>query len=405
MSFPRPFALVSAVFAVVLLVLSTWQAVDRPASALAPALAYPHIALQPVVSGLANPIQITNAGDGSGRLFVVEQRGYIRIVKDGELAETPFLDIHDRVSCCDERGLLSVAFPASFATSGSFYVNYTDLAGDTVIARFHVPASTPDVADPESGEVLLTIPQPYSNHNGGQIAFSPRDGYLYAGMGDGGDAGDPQNNGQTPDTLLGKMLRLDVEGGAETYAVPTSNPFTQTAAYRGEIWALGLRNPWRFSFDRDTRDLYIGDVGQYAWEEVNFQPAASAGGENYGWRRMEGTHCYKPADCDPSGLTLPVTEYSHGLGCAVTGGYVYRGQDAIDLQGWYLYGDYCSGRIWGLKEVESGWQNEELLRPPILISSFGGDEAGELYVVDHRGGVVYQITPAYKQWLPAILRT
>jgi glucose/arabinose dehydrogenase len=358
-----------------------------------------------VVSGLVNPIQITNAGDGSGRLFVVEQRGRIRIVKDGELAETSFLDIHDRVSCCNERGLLSVAFPASFATSGSFYVNYTDLAGDTVVARFQAPAGTPDIADPGSGKVLLTIPQPYSNHNGGQIAFSPHDGYLYVGMGDGGDAGDPQNNGQSPGSLLGKMLRIDVESGAAPYAVPPSNPFTQTAAYRGEIWAVGLRNPWRFSFDRDTGDLYIGDVGQYSWEEVDYQPAASAGGENYGWRRMEGMHCFKPADCDPTGLTLPVTEYGHGLGCAVTGGYVYRGQEADDLRGWYLYGDYCSGRIWGLKKNESGWQSEELLRQPILISSFGEDEAGELYVADHRGGVVYQVTLRYEQWLPAILRT
>lgn len=405
MSLSRPFALVPVVFTVVLLVLSALQAIDHPASALAPALVHPHIALQPVVSGLANPVQITNAGDGSGRLFVVEQQGRIRIVNGGELAEIPFLDIHDRVSCCNERGLLGLAFPVSFATSRLFYVNYTDLAGDTVIARFQAPAGTPDIADPESGKVLLTIPQPYPNHNGGQIAFSPRDGYLYIGMGDGGDAGDPQNNAQSPDSLLGKILRIDVESGDAPYAVPPSNPFTQTAAYRGEIWAVGLRNPWRFSFDRETGDLYIGDVGQSTWEEVDFQPATSAGGENYGWRLMEGMHCFEPADCDPSGLTLPVTEYGHGLGCAVTAGYVYRGQEAVELQGWFLYGDYCSGRIWGLKENASGWQSEELLRPPIPISSFGEDEAGELYVADYGGGVIYHLTSRYDQWLPAILQT
>ena len=405
MSLIRHFVLVSVGFAVVVLLLGAWQSVSYPASALAPVVAHPLIALQPVVTGLANPVQITNAGDGSGRLFVVEQRGRIRIAKDGELAEMPFLDIRDLVSCCDERGLLSVAFPPGFATSGSFYVNYTDLAGDTVIARFQVPAGTPDVADRDSGEVLLTIPQPYPNHNGGQIAFGPHDGYLYVGMGDGGDAGDPHDNGQRPDSLLGKILRLDVEGAVATYAVPPSNPFTQTTTYRGEIWAMGLRNPWRFSFDRDTGDLYIGDVGQYTWEEVDFQPATSAGGENYGWRQMEGKHCYKPANCDPSGLTLPISEYSHGLGCAVTGGYVYRGQDAVDLQGWYLYGDYCTGRIWGLKTGQSGWQSEELLRPSILISSFGEDETGELYVADYRGGIIYRSRARYEQWLPAILRT
>ena len=223
---------------------------------------------------------------------MVEQGGRIRIIRNGVLEATPFLDITGRVSCCSERGLLSVAFPPGYAAKGHFYVNYTNKAGNTVVARYRL-TTNPDVADPGSEQVVLTVPQPYANHNGGQLAFGPNDGYLYIGMGDGGSGGDPENRAQNPAELLGKLLRINVEtGNPNTYTIPASNPFTQTAGYRPEIWALGLRNPWRFAFDRLTHDLYIADVGQDAYEEVDFQPAASTGGENYGWRIMEGLHCY-----------------------------------------------------------------------------------------------------------------
>lgn len=321
-----------------------------------------------------------------------------------------------RDSAGSEQGLLSVAFPPGFASKGYFFVDYTDMTGigNTVIARYHVTAN-PDVADPNSEETVLGITQPYANHNGGQLQFGP-DGYLYIGMGDGGSGGDPQNNAQTPSMLLGKILRIDTEqtappsppsGGSllyyfpviaktfsiASYTVPATNPYTQTAGYRGEIWALGLRNPWRFSFDRSTGDLYIADVGQNAWEEVDFQSASSAGGENYGWRILEGTHCYNPSSgcVPPARYSAPVAEYSHSFGCSVTGGYVYRGPGNAAMQGIYFYGDYCSGRIWGLQNA-GGWQTQQLAQPSINISTFGEDEAGNLYVASYSGGATYQIT-------------
>jgi len=351
---------------------------------------WPQLALTPFVAGLRSPVQITHAGDGSGRIFVVQQTGQIRIIQDGALRAEPFLDLADRVSCCGERGLLSVAFPPDYAARGHLYVNYTDRGGDTVIARFRLTAD-PEVADQTSEEVVLTVPQPYANHNGGQLAFGVSDGYLYIGMGDGGSAGDPGNRGQNPAELLGKLLRIDVEAGVSPYAIPATNPFTQTAGYRGEIWALGLRNPWRFAFDRANSDLYIADVGQNEYEEVDYQPAASRGGENYGWRIMEGTHCYKASDCDPAGLILPVAEYDHSLGCSVTGGVVYRGVQFDRLAGTYLYGDYCSGRIWGLRQSGAGWANQLLLKTAFNIAAFGEDEAGEIYVTDYAGGKIYRI--------------
>jgi uncharacterized protein (TIGR03437 family) len=354
------------------------------------------IRLVEFVRGLASPVDIQHAGDASNRLFVVEQRGRIRIVKNGALVPAPFLDIVSRIRCansgCGEQGLLGLAFPPGFATKKYFYVNYTDLLGDTVIARYRV-TENPDLADPASGTVILTIDQPYDNHNGGGLAFGP-DGYLYIGMGDGGSGGDPQNHAQNPNSLLGKMLRIDVENtGGAPYRIPADNPFAQSAGYRGEIWALGLRNPWRYSFDRQTGDLYIGDVGQSSWEEVSFQPASSRGGENYGWRRMEGAHCFNPASgCPQEGLTLPVVEYSQSAGdCSVTGGYVYRGARFPNLQGTYIYGDYCSGRIWGLTRDQSGWRNSLLLDSTINITAFGQDEAGNLFVTDHGGGRVFLI--------------
>ncbi|MGC8782353.1 MAG: PQQ-dependent sugar dehydrogenase, partial [Anaerolineae bacterium] len=373
---------------------STPTPADTPTPTATPS-AWPQLAFTPVVAGLKAPVHIAHAADGSGRLFFVEQAGRILIFVNGALRSTPFLDITDRVSCCGERGLLSVAFPPTGSGSPDrFYVNYTDRSGNTVIGRYRLTAD-PDVADPTSEQVVLTVAQPYANHNGGQLAFGPNDGYLYIGMGDGGSAGDPQNRAQNGGELLGKLLRLDVETGAPaTYTVPASNPFTQTAGYRGEIWALGLRNPWRFAFDRMTGDLYIGDVGQNLYEEVNFQPADSRGGENYGWRIMEGLHCYNAATCSSVGLTLPVVEYDHTQGCSITGGVIYRGGQFPRLQGVYLYGDYCSGRIWGLRRAAGGWETQQLAATSFRISTFGEDEAGEIYVADYAAGVIYRIVDA-----------
>ncbi|MBM4258960.1 MAG: DUF11 domain-containing protein [Deltaproteobacteria bacterium] len=350
----------------------------------------PTITLTRFLGGFRSPVHITHAGDGSQRLFVLEQEGVIRIVKNQTLVATPFLDIAARVGCCGERGLLSVAFPPNYANKGYFYVNYTNNEGTTVISRYRV-TSNPDEANPNSEEVLLTVEQPFSNHNGGQIAFGP-DGFLYIGMGDGGSGGDPQNNGQRTDTLLGKLLRIDVESGAKPYAVPATNPFVQNRNYRSEIWALGLRNPWRFSFDRQTGDLYIGDVGQGVYEEIDFQPKASPGGENYGWKIMEGAHCFNSSSCNQSGLTLPLVEYDHSQGCSVTGGVVYRGQQFPRLQGLYFYGDFCSGNLWGHRSTFGSRQNTRLLDTALTISTFGEDEAGEVYVADYGTGDLYRIT-------------
>jgi glucose/arabinose dehydrogenase len=389
------------------------QAGTRPAALAQGATVWPNIALTHTVGGLSQPLHVTHAGDGGGRLFVVEKAGVIHILRNSSLEPTPFLSIANRVgSAGGEQGLLSVAFPPGYATKGYFYVDYTDVNGDTVVSRFYVD-SDPDVADPTSEEVILTIDQPYANHNGGQLAFGP-DGYLYISMGDGGSGGDPDGNGQNPATLLGNILRIDVEPhvtlfsvthrlylplimsqgeGGLAYRIPSTNPFTQTAGYRDEIWAWGLRNPWRFSFDRSTGDLYIGDVGQGDYEEIDFQPATSAGGENYGWAIMEGAHCYPSGPCDSTDLVLPVAEYDHGLGCSVTGGVVYRGPDP-DLQGIYFYGDYCSGRIWGLVQEGGGWSTQVLTNTGLSIASFGEDEAGNVYVTDFWNGDVYRIGEA-----------
>jgi glucose/arabinose dehydrogenase len=294
------------------------------------------------------------------------------------------------VSCCGERGLVSVAFPPGYAAKGHFYVNYTDKAGNTVVARYRL-TTNPDIADPDSEQIVLKVPQPYANHNGGQLAFGPNDGYLYIGMGDGGSGGDPQNRAQNPAELLGKLLRIDVESGDNPYLVPPTNPFTQTTGHRGEIWALGLRNPWRFAFDRLNGDLYIADVGQAQYEEVNYQPGASAGGQNYGWRIMEGLHCYDPAYCNPSGLALPVVEYSHAEGCSITGGGVYRGIQFDRMRGIYFYADYCNGKIWGLRRAAASWSARLLLDAPFPIATFGEDEPGEIYVADYSGGMIYRI--------------
>lgn len=363
----------------------------------AQAAGWPTIVLTEVATGLEAPAHVAHAGDGSGRVFIVEQRGRIRIWKDGMLEPTPFLEITDRVLYGGERGLLSVAFPQEFAEKRYFYVNYTRTnGGPSVVARFFVSAGDPDVADAGSEERLLTVPQPYSNHNGGQMAFSPVDGYLYVGLGDGGSGNDPLNASQNKTNLLGKILRLEVEPAiGTTYAVPTNNPFVGNPAFRPEIWALGLRNPWRFSFDRLTGDLYVADVGQSEWEEINVQPAGSSGGENYGWRIMEGLHCTGLDACDTNGLTMPTWEYDHTLGCSVSGGEVYRGRVWSPMYGTYLYADYCSGRIWGLKQAGGVWTNAQIEDAPFNVTTFGSDEYGELYLSDYNGGRVLRIDETY----------
>ena len=349
-----------------------------------PPLDWPQITIR---GNLEMPVQITNAGDGSGRLFVVEQGGRIRIIRDGGLLATPFLDISEQVSCCHEQGLLSVAFPPDYDEKQYFYVNYTNVDGDTEIVRYRL-SSDPNIADPESAEMILRIDQPNVIHNGGHMAFGPRDGYLYIGTGDGGPAGDPDSRGQDPGTLLGKMLRIDVESGVSPYAIPDDNPFAHSAGYRGEIWAMGLRNPWGFAFDRQTGDLYIGDVGEAEFEEINYQPASSKGGENYGWSIFEGTHCPRPLACDATGLIQPISEYPHSQGCAIIGGTVYRGSEFVSMQGIYFYADFCSGQIWGLRQNGDAWESALLYDVPFRITSIGEDEDGTLYIANYNEGFV-----------------
>ena len=369
-----------------------------PTLALEPAdLASLRLRLLPVADGLRGPLFVTHAGDGSGRLFVVEQPGVIRVIADGNLVETPFLDIRDRAgSNASEQGLLGLAFAPDYPGSGQFFVNYTDRSGRTVVARFSV-TDEPNVADPGTEFRVLIIDQPAANHNGGMLAFGP-DGYLWIGAGDGGAANDRFGNGQNPDTLLGKMLRLDVTTNRSVpYLIPGDNPWVSAdwdgRDMRDEVWAVGLRNPWRYSFDRATGDLWIADVGQNRYEEVHYVPAGSVGGLNFGWPIMEGTHCFpQTADCQRTGLEIPVAEYAHGTGdCSITGGYVYRGAQFPALAGVYLYGDYCSGKIWGLARAGDGWRSAELLPTGINISSFGEDQAGELYITDLRRGGVYRV--------------
>jgi len=353
----------------------------------------PAVRLEKRWDGFEQPLLLTHSGDGTGRLFVVEQGGTIRVIDKGTVLAAPFLDIRTIVTAGGERGLLGLAFAPDFKTSGTFYVNYTDSRGDTVVARYRaaVGAAT---ADPGSAQIVLRIEQPYANHNGGGIVFGP-DGFLYVGMGDGGSGGDPRGNGQNPAVLLGKMLRINV-AGTDTYTVPGSNPFLGRKGYRPEIWALGMRNPWRFSFDMATGDLYIADVGQDAWEEIDFQPADDKGGQNYGWNLYEGAHTYPPNSTHPGDaaqFTMPVAEYARGAGQSITGGFVYRGADVKSLWGVYVYGDYGSGRIWGLTRFDGRWRTAELLDSSMSISSFGQDAEGEIYVLDIRSGTISAFVP------------
>jgi glucose/arabinose dehydrogenase len=361
------------------------------------------IALETVVSDLAQPTAVAHAGDA--RIFLTLQRGQIVVLENGSVRSPAFLDIRPLVSCCGERGLLGLAFHPRYAENGFFFVDYTNTAGDTVIARYRVSAANPNAADPASAVVLLTIAQPFANHNGGQLAFGP-DRYLYVGMGDGGSANDPMCHAQRDDSLLGKILRIDVDANAGSppfYGIPPDNPFAPPGGPRDEIWAKGLRNPWRFSFDRETGDLYIGDVGQAAREEIDFQPAGSPGGENYGWKPMEGTQCNGAGTsgcpsgtpgCNAPGFTGPIVEYPHGAGdCSVTGGYVYRGRSFPQLVGTYVYADYCTGRIWGARRETNAWSTQLFSPRAPTLTTFGEDAAGELYVATE-GGTLSRIVNA-----------
>ena len=336
-----------------------------------------------------DPVFITHAGDGSDRLFIVEQRGVIVAVSESTPGEAAtFLDISDRVNRGgSEEGLLGLAFDPAFAENGRFFVYYS-AAGPrrSVLSRFE---RVGDSANPDSELVILEIEQPFRNHNGGMIAFGP-DGHLYVALGDGGSADDPRGNGQDPSTLLGSVLRIDVRNASEAqpYVAPSDNPFASDGRGRPEVWAYGMRNPWRFSFDRETGELWAGDVGQGEFEEIDIVRA----GANYGWNTMEGAHCFERSVCDQSGLTLPVAEYSHAQGCSVTGGYVYRGSAVPSLAGWYVYGDFCSGRIWAIRaDGQQGLEGVEIVDSGFSVSSFGEDANGELYVIDY-GGSVYRAT-------------
>jgi glucose/arabinose dehydrogenase len=356
------------------------------------------VALRTVGSGFDNPILVTNAGDGSRRLFVVEQTGYVRTLAGGPGA-TPFLDVHIRIACCGEQGLLGLAFHPNFESNGKLYVDYTRASdGATVIDEYRVTSNPNNVDETATRRQILSIHQPYTNHNGGGIAFGP-DGYLYIGMGDGGSGGDPQGNAQDVNSLLGKMLRIDVNGTStgKAYRIPSSNPYVGRTGL-DEIFAIGLRNPWRWSFDRITGDLWIADVGQGTWEEVDRATAAAGGGRglNFGWDAMEGRHCFEPmTGCSTGGKTLPLVEYAHSVAgtdnCSVTGGYVYRGNRYTLLRGGYFYADYCSGRVWVVNATAGAPATSREL--PILVPnivSFGESEGGELYLVAH-GGTIRQL--------------
>ena len=350
--------------------------------------------LREVAIGLESPLFLTSPPGELNRLFVVEKTGKIRIIRDEALVPTPFLDLSGKVSNGSEQGLLGLAFHPQYAGNGLFLVNYTNTSGDTRVSLFRVSAD-PDRADPASEQVILAVDQPFSNHNGGMVVFGP-DGKLYIGLGDGGSGGDPQNNGQSRGTLLGKILRLEVSATGQV-SVPSDNPFVGQSGIRPEIWSYGLRNPWRFSFDRSTGDLYIGDVGQNAREEINVSTdvAQFGRGRNYGWRIMEGMACFGGSNCDRNGLTLPVLDYSHADGCSVTGGYVYRGTALGAFAGHYFYADYCQGWVRSFRLSGTGVTEQQewpTLRPGGQILSFGEDERGELYILSG-SGKVFRIEP------------
>ncbi len=395
-------ALLSAILVAVLVPATTSASIapvpltDGNSVAAAPTSAT--ISLRVLVTGLDSPVLITSARDGTGRMFIVEQGGRILVRKNGSVLSTPLLNLSGSVSKGAEQGLLGLAFHPSYKTNRKFYVNYTSLHGNTIIREYRTSSTNPDRVESGSGRTVLTIKQPYTNHNGGMLAFGP-DGYLYIGTGDGGSAGDPGNRAQSINSLLGKMLRINVNGRTSTrgYLIPKSNPYVGRTGLN-EIWQRGLRNPWRFSFDRSTGSMWIGDVGQYRYEEINRAVRTSSGAGrayNWGWRVMEGFHCYRPSSgCSTSGKRLPVDEYSHARNgrCSVTGGYVYRGKAIPALAGYYIYGDYCSGEIFAIRANASSPAPTIRLRSETSgrrISSFGENASGELYVVDHRGNIYF----------------
>ena len=347
------------------------------------------VALEVVVTGLDFPLYLT-APAGDPRLFIVEKGGTVRIVEDGTLLPTPFLDLSRQVSTGSEQGLLGLAFHPQYAVNGRLVVHYTDLAGDTRVSELHV-SGDPDAADPTSETLILTADQPFPNHNGGQVLFGP-DGYLYVMLGDGGSAGDPGGRGQSLAEMLGSILRIEpVEAGG--YAVPADNPFVGSAGVRPEIWSYGLRNPWRVDFDAVTGDLYVADVGQSRWEEVSVSPAGGRA-VNYGWSAMEGPDC-TARGCDETGLERPVVWYDHSQGCSITGGFVYRGTALPALQGHYFYSDFCAGWVRSFRLEEGAAVDEyewPTLAPGGSVPSFGRDAQGELYVLS-AAGVVYRIVP------------
>ena len=372
------------------------------------------IAVIKVADVPAKALYITQPSNETDRLFVLNQKGRIHIITNGETLKTPFLDISDRVHGSltpgSEEGLLGLAFHPDYKTNGYFYLNYVNKNDSSIVSRFSV-TDNPNIADEGTEKMILGIPQPFGNHNGGHLAFGPKDGMLYIGFGDGGKWGDPYNNSQDLKTLLGAILRINVDKG-DPYTIPPDNPFFNDIGKRSEIFCYGLRNPWRFSFDRETSDLFIGDVGQNLWEEINWLTWDESLGANFGWRTMEGNHCYDPEEfCDTTGLIMPVFEYPNNAsymkiligmdereatGCSVTGGYVYRGNNNPDLWGTYIFGDYCTGRIWSFKLKNGKPTKFKNLRPelkkhsrdvPLFISSFGEDSSGELYVVDYLGAV------------------
>lgn len=377
----------------------------------------PYLAAQPdlvftpwITSGLSSPVAIANAGDGSNRLFVVQRNGIIKIIENNTLLNTPFLDIDDRVLSGGERGLLGLAFHPDYANNGFFYVNYTNNSGNTRISRFSVTPGDDNIADPDSEVILLTMVQPYGNHNGGDISFGPNDGYLYIATGDGGNGGDPQNRAQNGRCLLGKILRIDVDGGGNAptlsqtnttcdftstanYTVPADNPFTNNPLVYNEIWSMGLRNPWRISFDSDNGNMWIADVGQNAWEEVHVELAGD-GGLNYGWRCYEGNHTFNTDGCqDQSFYEFPDFEYAHSQGWCITGGYVYRGSEFPNMTGYYILADFGSNRVWSLFREDNGnviSTNHGTNTGADDISTFGVDENGELYAAN-LSGTIYKV--------------
>jgi glucose/arabinose dehydrogenase len=395
---PVAFVSVGALLTAILVLLPGFLGHNRGSSA-ATTTVWPQLAVVQTISGLSQPTAITHADDGSGRLFIAELGGKVRIVQNNSLLTTPFLDISDRIRV-ERSGLLNIVFPSHFATKRYFYVIYSGINKETILSRFRISNTDPNRADPTSEEIILSVPHPApsgpGNHYGGGLAFGP-DGYLYLSIGDGGCGPTGQacwELAQSPASLRGKLLRLDVESGVTPYAVPADNPFVGVAGAQPEIWALGLRNPWRLSFDPTSGAMWLADVGHERFEEIHFEPAGSGRGANYGWPIVEGTSCFIPGTgCDTTGLTMPIHTYDHEAGrCSITGGMVYRGTQHPSMAGIYYFGDYCSGEIWGLRPGPNGWEVQTLLDTTYRIVSFGRDQAGNLWLSDFRSnGAIHRL--------------